>query len=82
VWERWQDGDEEGAEAEFRRYGALIRTLKQPQGLDNWIYKEILVRRGIFKSAHARHPAVKPDRFQIYELEQMLDELELEESEA
>jgi 2-keto-3-deoxy-L-arabinonate dehydratase len=82
VWERWQDGDEEGAEAEFRRYGALIRTLKQPQGLDNWIYKEILVRRGIFKSAHARHPAVKPDRFQIYELEQMLDELELEEPEA
>jgi 4-hydroxy-tetrahydrodipicolinate synthase len=82
VWERWQDGDEEGAEAEFRRYGALIRTLKQPQGLDNWIYKEILVRRGIFKSAHARHPAVKPDRFQIYELEQMLDELELEEPDA
>ncbi len=82
VWERWQDGDEEGAEAEFRRYGALIRTLKQPQGLDNWIYKEILVMRGIFKSAHARHPAVKPDRFQIYELEQMLDELELEEPEA
>jgi 4-hydroxy-tetrahydrodipicolinate synthase len=82
VWERWQDGDEDGAEAEFRRYGALIRTLKQPQGLDNWIYKEILVRRGIFKSAHARHPAVKPDRFQIYELEQMLDELKLEEPEA
>jgi 4-hydroxy-tetrahydrodipicolinate synthase len=82
VWERWQDGDEEGAEAEFRRYGALIRTLKQPQGLDNWIYKEILVRRGIFKSAHARHPAVKPDRFQIYELEQMLDELGLEEPDA
>jgi 4-hydroxy-tetrahydrodipicolinate synthase len=82
VWERWQDGDEEGAETEFRRYGALIRTLKQPQGLDNWIYKEILVRRGIFKTAHARHPAVKPDRFQIYELEQMLDELELEEPEA
>jgi 4-hydroxy-tetrahydrodipicolinate synthase len=82
VWERWQDGDEEGAETEFRRYGALIRTLKQPQGLDNWIYKEILVRRGIFKTAHARHPAMKPDRFQIYELEQMLDELELEEPEA
>jgi dihydrodipicolinate synthase/N-acetylneuraminate lyase len=82
VWERWQDGDEEGAETEFRRYGALIRTLKQPQGLDNWIYKEILVRRGIFKTARARHPAVKPDRFQIYELEQMLDELELEEPEA
>jgi len=82
VWERWQGGDEEGAEAEFRRYSALIRTLKQPQGLDNWIYKEILVRRGIFKTAHARHPAVRPDRFQIYELEQMLDELELEDLEA
>lgn len=79
VWERWQDGDEKGAEAEFRRYGALIRTLKQPQGLDNWIYKEILVRRGIFKAAFARHPAVKPDRFQVYELEMMLDELELED---
>ena len=79
VWERWNDGDQQGAETEFRRYGALIRTLKQPQGLDNWIYKEILVRRGIFKAAFARHPAVKPDRFQIYELEMMLDELELEE---
>lgn len=79
VWDRWHDGDEAGAEREFRRYGALLRTLKQPQGLDNWIYKEILVRRGIFKTAMARHPAVKPDRLQIYEIEQMLDELELDE---
>lgn len=79
LWNLWHEGDEERAEAEFRRYGALMRTLKQPQGLDNWIYKEILVRRGIFKSAHARHPAVKPDQFQIYEIEQMLDELELED---
>lgn len=77
VWDRWHDGDEAGAEKEFRRYGALLRTLKQPQGLDNWIYKEILVRRGVFKTAQARHPAVKPDRMQIYEIEQMLDELEI-----
>lgn len=79
LWDLWHEGNEKRAEAEFRRYGALLRTLKQPQGLDNWIYKEILVRRGIFKTAMARHPAVKPDQLQIYEIEQMLDELELDE---
>ena len=82
LWDRWHDGDEEGAESEFRRYGALLRTLKQPHGLDNWIYKEILVRRGIFKTAQARHPALKPDRSQIYEIEQMLDELGIGEPDA
>ena len=77
LWERWHDGDEAGAEAEFRRYAALVRTLGQPHGLTNWIYKEILVRRGVFKTAHARHPALKPDASQIYEIEQLMDELEI-----
>ena len=75
VWDRWHGGDQVGAEAEFNRYAALIRTLKQPQGLDNWLYKEVLVRRGVIKAAHARRPAVRPGPAQIRELEEILGEL-------
>ncbi|MFW6174186.1 MAG: dihydrodipicolinate synthase family protein [Chloroflexota bacterium] len=77
VWNAWQAGEHQKAQQDFWRHAPLIRTLAQSQGIANWIYKEILVRRGVFKVAYARRPAVKPDKAQIEEVEEMLDELGL-----
>lgn len=79
VWNLWQAGDEAGATAEFSRYGTIVRTLAQGQGLANWVYKHIMVRRGVFDagSAYARHPALKPDDLHLKEIDQQLEELDL-----
>ncbi len=79
VWDMWQSGDEDGATAEFSRYGTIVRTLAQGQGLANWIYKHIMVRRGVFDagSAYARHPSLRPDDLHLKEIDQQLDELGL-----
>jgi len=75
IWRMWSDGDREGADQEFHRYAALLRTLEQGRGIAAWLYKEILVRRGIFKSVHPRRPARPPDEEQIRELHRLLDEV-------
>jgi dihydrodipicolinate synthase/N-acetylneuraminate lyase len=79
IWNLWQAGDENGAAAEFSRYATIIRTLSQGQGLANWIYKHIMVRRGIFEpgSAYARRPALKPDDLHLKEIDMQLEELGL-----
>lgn len=79
VWDLWQAGDEAGATAEFARYASLITALAQGLGLANWIYKHIMVRRGVFDagSAYARHPALKPDDLQLKEIDQHLEALDL-----
>jgi dihydrodipicolinate synthase/N-acetylneuraminate lyase len=79
VWDMWRSGDEAGAEAEFARYAPIIRTLAQGQGLAGWIYKHIMVRRGIFEpgSAYARHPALKPDDLHLKEIDAQLEQVGL-----
>ena len=79
VWDKWQAGDESGAEAEFSKYSTIIRTLAQGQGLANWIYKHIMVRRGVFaaSSAYARRPSLKPDADHLKEIDRQLDEVGL-----
>ena len=75
IWRMWHDGDREGAEREFHRYAALLRTLEQGIGPAAWLYKHMLVRRGIFKSATTRRPAPPPDAEQYRELDQLMDEV-------
>ncbi len=79
VWDHFQAGDEDAAEAEMRRHGPLIQVLAQGQGLAGWIYKYIMVRRGVFSegSDFARHPALKPDAQQYREIDRILEELDL-----
>ena len=79
TWDLWQEGDEKGAEQEFNRYAAIIRTLGQGLGLGNWVYKHIMWRRGVFKktSTFARHPALAPDKLALKEVDQLLDGLNL-----
>ncbi|MBI2965276.1 MAG: dihydrodipicolinate synthase family protein [Chloroflexi bacterium] len=79
VWNLWQAGKEAEAEREFNKYHALIRTLGQGQGLANWIYKDVLVDRGVIRAeaAFARHPSLKPDDIQRREVTRLLEELGL-----
>ena len=79
VWNMWSDGQEREAELEFQRYAPIIRTLAQAQGLANWIYKDILVERGVIQkgSAYARHPSLEPDGQARDEVLQLLDEVGL-----
>ncbi len=75
LWRKWHEGDREDAERELRRYAAFTRVLSQGLGLSAWIYKHVLVRRGIFKAVHTRRPALPPDERQLREVDEILDEL-------
>ncbi len=79
VWDHFQAGDEDAAEAEMLRHGSLIQLLSQAEGLAGWIYKYIMVKRGVFSvgSDFARHPAVKPDEHQYREIDRILEKLDL-----
>ena len=79
VWNLFQAGDEDAAEAEMQRHGPLIQVLAQGQGLAGWVYKHIMVRRGVFSpgSDFARHQALKPDAQQYVEIDRILEELDL-----
>jgi 4-hydroxy-tetrahydrodipicolinate synthase len=79
VWDHFQAGDEDAANAEMRRHAPLIGILAQGQGFANWIYKYIMVRRGIFSegSDFARHPGLKPDAEHFTEIDALLESLDL-----
>ena len=79
VWDHFQAGDEDAANAEMRRHQALIGMLAQGQGFAGWIYKHIMVRRGVFSlgSEFARHPALKPDVEHFKEIDNILESLDL-----
>jgi 4-hydroxy-tetrahydrodipicolinate synthase len=79
VWDHFQAGNEDAANGEMRRHQALIGMLAQGQGFANWVYKHIMVRRGIFSpgSEFARHPALKPDAEHFKEIDSLLESLDL-----
>jgi dihydrodipicolinate synthase/N-acetylneuraminate lyase len=79
LWNLWQAGKDTEAELESHKYQALIRTLGQGLGLANWIYKHVLVERGVIKpsSAYARHPSLPPDDTHRREVVMLLDDLGL-----
>jgi len=79
VWDHYQADDEDAANGEMRRHAALIGMLAQGQGFANWIYKHIMVRRGVFSpgSDFARHPALKPDADHYKEIDALLESLDL-----
>ncbi len=77
VWKMWHEGDRDAAQREIHRHAAFMRTINQGLGLSPWIYKEVLVRRGVFKAAYARRPAKPPDQMQLLEINTLMDELNL-----
>lgn len=79
VWDHYQAGDKDAANAEMRRHAPLFSMLAQGQGFANWIYKHIMVRRGVFSegSDFARHPALRPDAGHYKEIDGLLESLDL-----
>jgi 4-hydroxy-tetrahydrodipicolinate synthase len=79
VWDHFQAGDEDAANTEMRRHAPLIGILAQGQGFANWIYKHIMVRRGVFSpgSEFAKHPALRPDAEHLKEIDSILESLDL-----
>ena len=74
IWRLWQQGDEAGAEREFHRVEGVLRTTEMfGLGLFAPMYREMLVRRGIFKSAYARGVHEPLDAYQIGELERQME---------
>jgi len=74
IWRLWQQGDEAGAEREFHRIEGVLRTTEIfGLGLFATMYREMLVRRGIFKCAYARGLAEPLDAHQIKELERQME---------
>ena len=77
VWDLYQAGEDGQASREFDRYAPLLKTLGQGLGLANFLTKEVLRIRGVFKSVHVRHPAVPPDELAYREVRRLVEELEL-----
>ncbi len=77
VWDLYQDGRDEEATREFERYIPLLKTLGQGLGIANYLTKEVLRLRGVFKAANVRHPGVRPDELAYREVARLVEELEL-----
>ncbi|MCH8062939.1 MAG: dihydrodipicolinate synthase family protein [Chloroflexi bacterium] len=78
VWDLFQDGKDLEATRLFNRYLPLIKSFGQGFGIAAYLAKEVLRIRGVFKAAHVRHPAAKPDDLAFKEIRQLVESLELE----
>ena len=76
IWNRVRAGDESGAWQTFNRYLVPIaRLTAQGAGLFHGIHKEILVHRGVVRTAVVRAPAASMDPLTREELGVLLEEL-------
>lgn len=74
IWDAYQAGDEAGARRLFNR---LLPQINLINILGLQVCKEILVRRGVFKSAALRMPGGHPfDAEDAYEVEAIMGDLE------
>ncbi len=79
IWNEYKLGKIESAKIEHQKYSELTKILSQALGLAPWLYKYILVRRGIFTkgSDYAKLPSLRPDKEQYIEVDGILDRLGL-----
>jgi 4-hydroxy-tetrahydrodipicolinate synthase len=76
IWDHWQGGDQAAALATFEReLLPILRVSSTGLRLGHAINKEILKRRGIFKSAHVRAPSDPLDALTERELAETLERL-------
>lgn len=77
VWDLCHDGKEDEAIQEFDRFVPLLKTLGQGMGIANYLGKEVLRLRGVFKNVNVRHPATPPDDRTFNEIRAIVERLEL-----
>ncbi|MCC6177547.1 MAG: dihydrodipicolinate synthase family protein [Chloroflexi bacterium] len=76
VWNLWQAGDHDGAREVFdRELAPPIRVSTTGVRLGHSVHKEILRRRGIFRSSRVRAPSDPLDAVTARELEQVCERL-------
>ena len=76
IWDRWQAGDQTGAQETFEReLLPILRVSSTGLRMGHAINKEILKRRGIIKSAHVRAPSDPLDALAERELSETLERL-------
>lgn len=73
IYERYRSGDEEGARALHRRFLPAVNLERQYQTA---LVKEVLVRRGVIRSAATRIPAAPIDAEDRHELDRVLSEID------
>jgi len=74
IWRLWQQGDEAGAEREYHRIEGVLRTTEMfAFGYFAIMYREMLVRRGIFKCSYTRGIHEPLDEHQLGELDRQMD---------
>lgn len=74
IYQRFQNGDVDGAATVFYDVLPLIRFEFQP-GLGVSLRKHILVRRGVFRTATVRHPGAQADTKTLDHLNRILEHL-------
>jgi len=78
IWDAWQAGDERTARAiHARDIVPLARMATTGIGLGHTIHKELLRRRGVFRSARVRAPSDTLDALTARELDEVCDQLGL-----
>jgi 4-hydroxy-tetrahydrodipicolinate synthase len=79
VWQLYQSGQAERAQAVFARYAILLNLLSQGMGIWTYLYKEVLRLRGVFSSTcvHVRKPATAPDEAAYWEIREQVELLGL-----
>jgi 4-hydroxy-tetrahydrodipicolinate synthase len=75
LYRRYRDGDIDGAAQIFYDFLPLNRLEFQP-GIGVSLRKEILVKRGVFKSAHVRHPGPQADEKTLEHLFRVVEHLQ------
>lgn len=76
IWDQWQAGDKAGALDTFERaLQPILRVSSTGLRMGHAINKEILKRRGIFKTAHVRAPSDPLDDLAQQELMETLERL-------
>ncbi|MDP6455015.1 MAG: dihydrodipicolinate synthase family protein [SAR202 cluster bacterium] len=77
VWDLYHDGKEDEAIQDFDKHLPLLKTLGQGMGIANYLGKEVLRLRGVFKTVNVRHPATPPDDQTFNEIRRIVERLEL-----
>jgi 4-hydroxy-tetrahydrodipicolinate synthase len=82
VWQLFESGQVDQAQALFSQYATLLNLLSQGMGIWCYLYKEVLHARGVFPrtSTHVRKPATAPDQIAYRELYRQIEVLGLERS--
>jgi dihydrodipicolinate synthase/N-acetylneuraminate lyase len=76
VWNLFQQGDENAARETFtQKILPVNRLAEQGTGIFYAVHKEILLRRGVIRSAKVRHPAPTIDEQTFRELDKLINEL-------